>query len=727
MRRHGEGQRRAGFAVRSLEGNRGQLVLPSPGHGGEHAAGLRAVAEENALRPRIVGDVAQEIEMLRAVHAMDVAHLLRRAHPHVGNQPGAQRVEERAVRVRRHRGAFAGEGALHGRAHRRALFVAVPQPAGLAGKLLRGQQDSAGAREGLQRPRRLHRQPRAAHQQDGAIAVFADVQAAAANLAQLRQRLVVDVVEPVARLLNAVHARAAQMLLQPHGQMQLAEHVVAVHVGLGQIDRHLGPGRSPAQHGRDAMDVLGQMAIEGPPGRGVVDVGGGVKGPAAPPRLFGGIGVAVVDDHVHAVAEHRVHRGLHLLQRLGKARALEPRERLVGDDVPAVDVPRRGRQPAMDGVHLQRAMVAEGLALGNVRRGVDAQDVAPGAVGLNAADSAVGVGEVRQHVEEVLDGQLAHGLEVVIAHAGRDLAHVAPQGVDVLRQVVAPAAAEFVQQHAAPVVALHLDGIAEPAVHAGHAVGDGLHHVFEKAVHGPAAAVVDDAAVSIAAGLAHLIIVHGDDEEHQLPVALGDVDVFELRAPGPAEEHALLKAVGDVDHRLGQHPRMLHPAHHRRADGSGEAGGEVAGKIAGPGDVVLIGQRLLLGVLRVHKRAAVGPAGAGSHVHAHAALFAGPLRVGQNVVKLRRAEGNVVKARPRVVGLHGIQNLQLHAADARALHEVQLPVDLVLLHAAAVPPPARPVARLLGRMVQKFAILPFPHVPGSLPIVLLGIILAHIC
>ena len=321
-------------------------------------------------------------------------------------------------------------------------------------------------------------------------------------------------------------------------------------------------------------------------------------------------------------------------------------------------------------------------------------------MGLNAADSAVFVGEIRQHVKEIFNGQFAHGLEVIIPHPGGNFSHVSPQGVEIFRQVVAPAPPEFVQQNAAPVMTFHFDGIAEPAVNALHPAGDGLQHVFQKNVHGPAAAMVDDVAVGVAARLAHLVIMHGNHKKYQFPIPFGNVDGFQFRAPGPAKEHFLLKIRGDVHRRLRQHAGMLHFAHHGPAHVPGKARGKIAGEFAGAGDVVLIGNGLLLRVFAFNKGAAVRPAGAGGNVQQHPALFACPGGIIQNIIKFRGAEGNIMKPLLRVVRLYGIENLQFHAANARGLHIIQFPVDLRLFHAAAIPPPAGPAPGLGRRIFQ---------------------------
>ena len=427
----------------------------------------------------------------------------------------------------------------------------------------------------------------------------------------------------------------------------------------------------------------------------------------------------MIDDHVHAVQEYGVHGRLHFLQRLSKTRTFQPGEGLVGDHILSVDVTGRSGQPTMDGVDGQGPVVPEGLALRDIRCRVDPQDVAPGTMGLDPGDAAVFVGKFRQRIEEILNGQFRHGAEVVIAHMGRDLAHVAPEAVDVGPQVIAPPLPEFVQQDAGPVVSLHLDGVTEDAPDPRRPVQNGLHHLRKEAVSGPAAAVIDHQTLRVPGGFAHMIPVLGNDEEADLPVPLRNIDGDQLRAPGPAEQELGLEAVGDVHHRFRQHHAVFHPAHDGSTHSAGEAGGEVAGEAAGTADVELVGDRLLLGVGLLHGGTAVGPTGAGGEVADHPPRRTGLRSVAQDVVKFRGAVGDVPKSLFRIVGGDWVQDLKLNAAQTGLFHKVQFSGDLLFFHTAPVPPPAGHTPGFLrgrGEQGMDLVIIHFrslPFLPGA--------------
>ena len=98
--RHGNRQRRAGFRLLPQEGNLTQLLFPGPGHGGEHPAGLRPVPEQHPLPARVVRNIGQEIEMVRAVYPVHIAHLFGAGNSHIRGQAGVQRLNQACVAVR---------------------------------------------------------------------------------------------------------------------------------------------------------------------------------------------------------------------------------------------------------------------------------------------------------------------------------------------------------------------------------------------------------------------------------------------------------------------------------------------------------------------------------------------------------------------------------------------------------------------------------------------------
>ena len=117
---------------------------------------------------------------------------------------------------------------------------------------------------------------------------------------------------------------------------------------------------------------------------------------------------------------------------------------------------RRG-QLAVDGIDFIPVPCRKRLALGDIRRTVGHEDVAPGSVGLNPGGSALLMAPLCKFLKEVLHRQLSERLLEVIANQIGHALHFAPKCVDIRSKLIASSLSKLVVDNVRPILAKHLD------------------------------------------------------------------------------------------------------------------------------------------------------------------------------------------------------------------------------------------------------------------------------
>ena len=115
----------------------------------------------------------------------------------------------------------------------------------------------------------------------------------------------------------------------------------------------------------------------------------------------------------------------------------------------------------MNGVALQFVVLAECLALRYIRARIDLENIPPCTVRLDAGGVAPLLAPSRKPLKKILDRQLRHGAEIVVTNVARGLPHIAPQRIDIGLKGIAAPFFKLLQQDAAPIVAVALDGVTE--------------------------------------------------------------------------------------------------------------------------------------------------------------------------------------------------------------------------------------------------------------------------
>ena len=285
---------------------------PSPGRGQGAEAGLGGVVEgERAARiarrhldlapprPR-VGEQVQVAVGEPAVHRAHLAAVpAQEQRRGVGaSQRGRERVLP-AGGLRRHFpvGApvlrvAAAPCADHreGRVIAQARVVAVLLGQGellpvRVGRGVHGEHAAARGAHPVQPAPRLRRQPAHARQHDHGIG----------RGVERGEGVVVEQVEVVARAAD----RGGQLLADvgaAGGPQVVAAAAGGAHIGVGQVQRHLGARRAQAQRGAQAGEMCGELRHRGPPGVAVIQRARGVEGPAQARCVGRGVRPAVAHE-----------------------------------------------------------------------------------------------------------------------------------------------------------------------------------------------------------------------------------------------------------------------------------------------------------------------------------------------------------------------------------------------------------------------------------------------
>ena len=212
-----------------------------------------------------------------------------------------------------------------------AAALKVEQPTGFQRHMTLADHLSARFCKGLDMSGCVHRHP-VAFQQHQCLVIIG---------IPAREGVVVDVVEPIAGLVDAVHKCRGQALLQLHGHMDVRQGVFGPDIRLGQIDCNLGFCSAAPHEVADAVKIGSQVLVERPPSVLVVQLRGCVEGPADGPGVLRAVRIAVVHNLIHTVEEHAVGRCLQDFRRDGETRESEPCEALVGDNRLVIQMARR--------------------------------------------------------------------------------------------------------------------------------------------------------------------------------------------------------------------------------------------------------------------------------------------------------------------------------------------------------------------------------------------------
>ena len=313
---------------------------------------------------------------------------------------------------------------------------------------------------------------------------------------QRGERVVVHEIEVEAGRPQAEQEVGAELPLELDVHVEAARALPGEDVGQRQVDGDGVHGHALAQERLRSPDVAGELRVVAPPGVRVVDLGGGVEGPA---RLSGHrrrVRVAVVDQVVQAVEERGVRGRLHLLERRHEERSAQPGVGLAGDEGPAVEVGGRGGEPAVAQVHHVAVAQEDVLAFRDGGQAVSLHDVAERAVGLDTGLHPAPLAPLDEGTEESVQHQVGEREVEVVADVGRFGSGLLPQGRKPRAEVVAPSRAKLLEEVGRPVGAVDLEAVAEDRVEERRALGfEGVHHPVaagaQEQVHRLAAEVID--------------------------------------------------------------------------------------------------------------------------------------------------------------------------------------------------------------------------------------------
>ena len=262
----------------------------------------------------------------------------------------------------------------------------------------------------------------------------------------------------------------------------------------------------------------------------------------------------------------------------------------------------------MDGIDFIPVPGRKRLALGDIRRTVSHEDVAPGAVGLDSGGGSLLVAPPGQFLEEVLHRQLSQGFLEVIANQIGHALHFTPEAIDIRPQLIASSLPKFLVENVRPVLTKHFNGITEERLDQAICLFcNRISAVLQEQAQGILPVVVDNQPVAAGQGLEDRLPLFVGDEYDNLVVPLGNIDGLQLCSPFPVEQVLVNHLVRDIHDAFREHFAVLHFADHTRYAVAVGSGGEIVVEPAGTFYVDGIGNDVGRTQLYRNKRAAVWP------------------------------------------------------------------------------------------------------------------------
>ena len=227
----------------------------------------------------------------------------------------------------------------------------------------------------------------------------------------------------------------------------------------GEIDGDVVGRLALAQSEADALEILGDVGHDVPPGVVVIENGGGVEAPAGLAGAIGGVGPAMPDELIDALQEVQVGLGFHVERGGAEDRRVQPRPGFGRGDGTVVEM-AGGGGPAGGG----EGAPLRSFAFGKADQGVARHGDRGIAVGLGAEKRAVFGGPFVDRREVVFVDELGEGFAPVVADGESLVADVSGEGGEVRREVVAAALLKLGEEVGRPVGGIDFQAVAEDGV-----------------------------------------------------------------------------------------------------------------------------------------------------------------------------------------------------------------------------------------------------------------------